>query len=295
MTGKTPAPSQPAPRPKTVTIEWTERAEFPLPPSNLRETDGEPLESNWHRDAINFLIEVIRFLFLGRTDYFVGGNMFIYFSERQVRTEDYKGPDVFFVKGVDGKRDRLYYAIWDEGGRYPNLIIELSSPSTAEIDRTEKKDLYEQTFRTPEYFIYDPFTQKLEGWRLDAQQHYQPLTPDERGWIWSEELGAWLGTWRGSYNGSNEQVWLRLFTAEGELVPLWYENERENARKEKERAKKEKERAKKSAEAAKKEKERAEKSAEAARKEKERAENAETELARLKAFLAEKGLAPPEK
>jgi Uma2 family endonuclease len=228
------------------------------PPANLPETDGEPLESNWHRDAMVLLIELIRFLFQGRTDFFVGGNMFIYYSWDQVRNRDYKGPDVFLVKGVDGGRNRPFWAVWQEKGRYPNLIIELLSPTTADVDRTTKKDLYAQTFRTPEYYLYDPETEHLEGWRLNGQLSYQPIVANERGWLWSEQLGVWLGTWRGRFQADYDAVWLRFFTTAGELVPLFAERE-----------------------------------AVAAREEKERADKAEADLARLKAFLAEKGLTLP--
>ncbi len=242
------------------------------PPQNLPYSDGEPLETSWHRDAMNLLIELIRVLFLGRTDFFVGGDMFIYFSNRRVFNRDFRGPDVYLVKDVDGTRDRLYWATWEEDGRYPNLIIELLSPTTAEIDRTRKKDLYERTFHTPEYFLYDPDTRELEGWRLGADQRYERLKPNEQGRLWSQELGVWVGTWRGSFQGHLENVWLRFYTDQGELVPLFAEREQREAVKEKDRAEKEKDRAE---------------------KEKDRADRAQAELARLKAFLAEKGLAPP--
>jgi len=249
------------------------------PPTNLPETDGEPLESNWQRDAMNLVIELVRFLFVGRTDFFVGGNMFIYFSAQQARNTDFKGPDVFFAKGVDGTRDRKYWAIWDENGRYPNWILELLSPTTAHSDRTVKKNVYEQTFRTPEYFLYDPETEKLEGWRLDANQLYQAIVPDQRGWMWSEQLRVWLGTWKGKFQENLVHVWLRFYTADGKLVPLFAEHQAALAGQEKERAEKEKERAEK-------EKERAERG-------EERAAKAEADLARLKVLFAEKGLSPP--
>jgi len=195
------------------------------PPADLPETDGEPLDSDWQRDAMNLVIELIRFLFAGRKDFFVGGNMFIYFSAHQARNTNFKGPDVFFVKDADGTRDRKYWAIWDENGRYPNWILELLSPTTAKTDRTVKKDVYEQTFRTPEYFLYDPEEERLEGWRLDAHQQYESILADHRGWMWSEQLGVWLGTWRGEFQQNLENVWLRFFTDAGELVPLFAEHQ----------------------------------------------------------------------
>ena len=202
---------------------------FQMPPQNLPEEDDQNLESNWHRDAMILLIELIRALFQGRTDFFVGGNMFIYFDAEQARNRYFRGPDVFLVKDVDGTRQRGTWTVWNECGRYPNLIIELSSPTTAEQDRTTKKDEYEQTFRTPEYFLYDPDSQKLEGWRLGPDFRYQAIVADKDGRMWSEELGAWLGAWRGRFQDGLEAVWLRLFTAKNELVPLFAELEKARA------------------------------------------------------------------
>src|SRR5207253_10502726 len=99
----------------------------------------------------------------------------------------------------------------------PNLIIELLSPSTAEEDLTTKKDVYEQTFRTPEYYCYDPETRKLDGWRLDDGV-YQAISPNDKGRLWSEQLKLWLGTWSGPYL-NRDTIWLRFYTPDGILVP----------------------------------------------------------------------------
>lgn len=192
-------------------------APIAVPPTLLLETDGVPLESAWHLAQINLLIDILTYWFRGRTDYYVGGNMFIYFSERQVRDRDYRGPDFFFVDGVPRQPLRPYWAVWQEGGRYPNVIIELLSPSTADEDRTTKKTLYERTFRTPEYICYDPQSQQLEGWRLGGRQRYRSISADGRGWLWLEELDLWLGPWTGEYQGATA-VWLRFYDHEGRLA-----------------------------------------------------------------------------
>ncbi|HEY1375317.1 MAG TPA: Uma2 family endonuclease [Gemmataceae bacterium] len=208
----------------------------PAPPTNLPETDEQPLESPWHRACMNLLIESVEVRLAGRKDFYTGGNMFIYFSARQVRNRDYSGPDFFFVQGpeIDHDRDRLYWAVWDENGRYPDVIIELSSPTTADEDHTTRKTLYERTFQTPEYFIYDPSTQVLEGWRL-AKRRYVPIEPNGRGWLWSEELGLWIGTWRGEFQG-HEDLWLRFLDSDGNVVPLRGELEARRAAEERQRA-----------------------------------------------------------
>lgn len=189
-----------------------------LPNVQLVETDGVPLESHWHVLQIALLIELVSYWFRDRDDYYAGGNMFIYFSEEQARNRDYRGPDFFYVDGVNRLPMRPFWAVWQEGGRYPDVIIELLSPTTAEEDRTTKRTLYERTFRTAEYVCYDPQTEQIEGWRLGSRRRYRTITPNERGWIEVEELGLWLGTWQGTYQGY-EAVWLRFYDAEGRLVP----------------------------------------------------------------------------
>jgi Uma2 family endonuclease len=215
--------------------------EVTIPDMQLPETDGEPLDSPWHRDEINLLVETVRCRFPDRTDYFAGGNMFIYFSLERARNQDFRGPDFFYVKGVDRYRDRRYWAVWDEGGKYPNVIVELLSASTAKEDRTTKKTVYEQTFRTPEYFLYDPDMQALEGWRL-AGTRYARIEPNEKGRLWSEQLELWLGTWEGPYQGEIA-TWLRCFDANGQLVRLGTEDAEERAESQRRRADTERQRA----------------------------------------------------
>ena len=64
-----------------------------LPNQELPTEDGLPLESNWHRIEMNLLIDSIHHYWQERRDYFVGGNMFLYFSLEQARNCDYRGPD----------------------------------------------------------------------------------------------------------------------------------------------------------------------------------------------------------
>ena len=146
-----------SPQTENIEDEWTP----PLPPTDLIFDDGEPLESNRHRIAMNVLIEAVHQAYQERDDYFAGGNMFVYYSSQQVRNREFRGPDFFVALNVDGTKERQGWVVWEEAGRYPDVIVELMSPSTAAQDRGKKKDLYEQTFRTRDYFVYDPFDNKL--------------------------------------------------------------------------------------------------------------------------------------
>jgi Uma2 family endonuclease len=276
------------------------------------ESDGEPLDSPWHRSAINLLIDPVTTHRQGLTNYFVGGNMFIYYSRRQAREKKFRGPDFFYVKEVDGTRERHWWWVHEEDGKYPNTIIELLSPSTAVIDRTTKKDIYEQTFRTPEYFCYDPDEQKLDDWRLNGEAHYQPLVANERGWLWSEELGLWVGTWEGVYLGQRA-VWLRFYTAQGELVLTEAKREHQRADQERlraeeqhqradqqqrraqeehQRADQERLRAEEQHQRADQERLRAEEEHQRAEQERQRAATLAAEIERLHALLKKKGFDP---
>lgn len=206
------------------------------PPTDLIFDDGEPMESNRHRIAMNGLIESINYHFANRSDYFAGGNMFMYYSRKQVKNYDFRGPDFFVVLDVEYNPDRQGWVVWDENGRYPDVIIELMSPSTAKIDKTIKKDIYERTFHTSDYFIFDPFkADSLQGWHLDESQKYQDLKPNEKGWLWSKKLNLWLGIWTGEINKVNTH-WLRFYDPDHNLVLLPSEAAQKEAKIEKQRA-----------------------------------------------------------
>jgi hypothetical protein len=125
---------------------------------------------------------------------------------------------VFLVEGVERRSaGRKAWVSWEEGGRLPDLIVELLSPTTAHVDRGVKKDLYARVFRTRDYFLYDFDTDTLEGFRL-AGNAYQPIPPDANGRLRSDVLGVDLGLWHGVARGA-ERTWVRLYHSDGRLVP----------------------------------------------------------------------------
>jgi len=215
----------------------------PMPPTDLIFDDGEPLESNRHRIAMNVLIRSLQQAWADRQDFYTGGNMFIYYSSEQARNRDFRGPDFFAVLDVDGTRERQGWVVWEENGLYPDVIVELLSDSTAEVDKGTKKNIYERVFKTPDYFVFDPFEpNSLQGWHLDANQRYQPLMPNERGWLWCQTLGFWLGTWEGTIDRETG-VWLRFYDNSGNLILLPEEAAQARAEQEQQRAEQERQRA----------------------------------------------------
>lgn len=189
------------------------------PPSvdELPTDDGEPLESQRHRLQTNLLLECLEVAWARRSDFYAGGNQFYYYSALQAKRNDFRGPDVFVVLETE-HRPRQAWVVWEEDGKHPDVIIELTSPSTATIDRVDKKRLY-RLLRIPEYFVFDPDDGTLEGLALDASHsEYVPIEPSAAGRLHSARLGLDLGRWDGHYQRCGD-FWLRWFGQDGVVLP----------------------------------------------------------------------------
>ena len=204
-------------------------------PSDLY-SDEPPLESELHLRQIILLLSCLEWLWRDRNDFYAAGNLTIYYSQKKRKTEDYRGPDFFVVLDTE-RKTRKSWVVWAEDGKYPNVIVEILSDSTANTDRDLKKKLYQDTFRTPDYFGFDPYTLEFAGFHL-LDGKYQPLEPNNQGHLWSQQLGLYLGIYQGL---------LRFFTPEGELVPT-PEEEADSQRQQKESERQQKELAQQKAE-----------------------------------------------
>ncbi len=205
-------------------------------PSEELWSDEPPLESDLHREQIDLLIRLVRFHWRDRSDFYASGNLTIYYNEKQLKSRDFRGPDFFLVLGANN-RDRKSWVVWQEEGRYPNLIVEFLSDSTEKVDRGLKKQLYQDVFRTPYYFWFHPVTLELAGFEL-VQGSYQPIAPNDRGHLWCDPLGLAFGILPEPIDPgiSYPRQRLRLFTATGDLVQLPEEAERQRAEAERQRA-----------------------------------------------------------
>lgn len=202
----------------------------PIPPPGQDELpydDGEPMESPKHRAQMNLLIETLERRFAGRRDVYIGGNMALYYSEHQVRDNDLRAPDFFVVLDAIEDRERLSWVVWQENGRTPDVVIELLSPSTEREDRGRKMQIY-AGLRVSEYFLHDPNTGALEGYRREHGA-YAPMTLRPDGDFDCKMLGLRLGmatTDHGGLPGS----WLRWKLPDGTPLPTGGEEaERERA------------------------------------------------------------------
>ena len=194
-----------------------------LPPSDLY-SDEPPLETELHLRQIILLFKCLEWLWRDRTDFYAAGNLTIYYSLSKRNSEDFRGPDFFVVLDTE-RKTRKSWVVWEEDGKYPNVILEILSESTANTDKELKKKLYQNTFRTPDYFWFDPYTSEFAGFHL-VDGKYQPLEANNQGHLWSQQLDLYLGIHQGL---------LRFFTSSGHLIPT-PEEEAESERQQKELA-----------------------------------------------------------
>jgi Uma2 family endonuclease len=178
-------------------------------PDDLEPDSDEPqMESTLHWHQLALLVDCLEWYWQDRRDYFIGANLSVYYDRERLREPGLCGPDLFVVQGVV-HRPRRSWVVWKEGGRFPDLIIELLSQETARVDRGRKKRLYQDVFRTPEYFWFSPDTLELAGFRL-GEDGYREIPPDASGWRYSEQLALNLGV---------QGEALRFFTRDGRLLP----------------------------------------------------------------------------
>jgi Uma2 family endonuclease len=178
-----------------------------FPKSDLL-SDESPMETELHLRQLMLLIQSLELLWKDRQDFYAFGNLTIYYSPNQRKSEYFRGPDFFVVLGV-ARKPRKSWVVWEEDGKYPHVIIDILSDSTAETDRGLKKEIYQETFRTPNYFWFDPTSLEFKGFQLMAGK-YEEIAANEQGWLWSQQLELFLGV---------HDSQLRFFTPEGKLVP----------------------------------------------------------------------------
>jgi len=184
------------------------------------------METHIHMMQVVMLLTSLLYHWRGRSDFFASGNLSIYYPVQSPRTGApvrrklaFRGPDFFVVRGAKPKPTRNSWVVENEDGLYPSFIFEVLSKSTRSIDRGKKKKIYEQIFRTPEYFMFDPRTCKLEGYRL-SRGRYVPIAPDASGRLPSEELGLSVALHESDYLG---QKVARFFAPDGTIVPVFEE------------------------------------------------------------------------
>jgi Uma2 family endonuclease len=134
-------------------------------------------ETDVHRDLMADLIQTLQQRHAADPDVYVSGNILLFYEEGNRRR--HVSPDILFVRGIE-KKLRENYLAWIEG-KYPDLVIELTSSSTRSEDIKKKFALYRDVLRAPEYILFDPLEDYLfpsmQGYRL-IDGRYDPI-----GWV----------------------------------------------------------------------------------------------------------------
>ena len=210
-----------------------------MPPSDdeLVFDDAESMDSPEYRNNLHLLFRDAHAHFAGRSDVYVGANEALYFSAAQARNRYFRAPDFFVVLGCDGKKPRTGWVVWNEDGKVPDIVIELVSPATEQVDRTLKLDTYRR-IGVGEYVLYDvrrsDDPEALTGY-VRTPSGYGPMPRARSGRLYSQALGLELGFWRGAFWGI-ERPWLRFFRHNGTLGPTAAEAEAQRAEAEAQRA-----------------------------------------------------------
>jgi Uma2 family endonuclease len=229
------------------------------------ERDGKPMgETDTHRHWIMWLIMMFKQYFAHEQTY-VSGDLLLYYEEGNPR--QFVVPDVFVVKNHPNQNRRVY-KLWEEK-RTPDIVFEITSPSTKKVDLGSKVALYAR-LGVQEYFLYDPLNEylkpALQGYTL-VNGRYVELQPVAPGVFDSQVLGLRL-----RLNQHALELYLpngeRLLTPE-EQIEIEIERADEEARRAEEEAR------------------RAEEEARRAEEEAQRANAAEARAAKLEAELNE--------
>ena len=103
-----------------------QQLEQQMPDATRLLSDEPEMESSLHYMQLLILVTSLEWLWRDQNDFFIGADLTIYFSRQQLKNREFRGPDFFLVKNTE-KRPRTSWIVWEEDGRYPDLIIELLS------------------------------------------------------------------------------------------------------------------------------------------------------------------------
>jgi Uma2 family endonuclease len=279
---------EPTPKWALKNLNTLESKAVPLLPTqdDLPCCDGVPMETERHKKQMDLLIDSLE-PWLGERGY-VSGNMFVYFSLKQLKNADFRGPDVFVTLGL-GNQERKSWVVWEEG-KSPDVVIELLSESTATEDKTTKKDIYQNQLKVAEYFWFDPFNpDDFHGFKLNRGV-YEELPFSNNGFL-SQQLGLKLIHWHGLYK-KVKATWLRWATLDGNLLLLPVEIEAQRAEVEAQRAKAEAQRAEVEAQRAEQERQQKEQALQRVEQERQQKEQALQRAAQLAEILRKQGIDP---
>ncbi|MFM7220818.1 MAG: Uma2 family endonuclease, partial [Nodosilinea sp.] len=66
-------------------------AEAPSLLPNL-DSNEPPLEIDWHRNQIDLLIRLLKYWWRDRDNFYISGNLTVYYNQQQLKQRDFRGP-----------------------------------------------------------------------------------------------------------------------------------------------------------------------------------------------------------
>ena len=187
---------------QAVLQRWVEHSdgrlellELPLTPELYLnpELEDKMVQGEWHDVTCHEISGLLRHHFRPQPD------VRVFHDLKHLLRQDLPAPspDVSVVFGIRDRELRTSFDIEKEGLR-PALILEVVSPLSARVRRTDLEDkvtLY-QRVGIREYLIADTTRRskryQLLGYRLNALGRYQPIEPDAQGRFLSETTGVWF-------------------------------------------------------------------------------------------------------
>ena len=154
------------------------------------ETDGMPLPDGHFQDPLfREIVTTLETRYQHRPDVLVSGNTFIYYQEGN--PQRFISPDCYIAFNISKESIERFntYRLW-EIGKPPDFALEIGSPSTAQTDLTDKRQLYAR-LGIGEYWRYDAtggdfYGAPLTGEYLqNGQYHPFPIHHEPDGTIWS--------------------------------------------------------------------------------------------------------------
>jgi Uma2 family endonuclease len=170
--------------------------------------------------------------------YCIGQDCGIYWRETEPPEKGAEAPDWFYVPNVPPRLDgviRRSYVLWREYIT-PTIALEfasgdgseerdrtpLSRSEMGEVTKPGKFWVYERVMRIPYYGIYIVSSGVLEMYHL-VHTSYERMTPNERGHYSITPMQVELGLWRGAFLNNPEQLWLRWWDLDGNLLLTGHE------------------------------------------------------------------------
>jgi Uma2 family endonuclease len=147
------------------------------------ESDGKPMADNTLQ--FRWIVKIhggLDTLFRHDPNVFVAGDLLWYPVEGNNKL--CAAPDVMVAFGRP-KGDRRSYRQWDEDGIAPQVVFEILSPTNRPADIVHKFRFYDR-YGVEEYYLFDPDTQRLEGWlrqgdELEEIEHIDGWTSPRLG------------------------------------------------------------------------------------------------------------------